>query len=96
MAQDLTLLQGVRGLINVVEGLNDAGVRLIDEEAASLCEELFDGERERAMLCDAEMLAVLRGVYSLCERHPTFLQIMSTYTVGGRCTTLADEPIELD
>lgn len=96
MTDHLTLLQGVRGLINVIEGLHGVDVELIDAEAAALCEEMFDGDRERALLSDAEVLAVVRAIYRLCETHPTFLQIMSTNTVGGKCTIDAEGPIEIE
>lgn len=96
MTDTLTLLQGVRGLLNVIEGLNGVDVKLIDEESAALCEEMFDGDRERGLLSDEEILSVIRAIYRLCETHPTFLQIMSTNTVGGSCTVEAEGPIEIE
>lgn len=96
MTDHLTLLQGVRGLLNVIEGLHDVNVQLIDAEVAALCEEMFDGDRERALLSDTELLALVRAIYRLCETHPTFLQIMSTNTVGGECTIGAEGPIEIE
>jgi hypothetical protein len=87
--EDASILQCVKGIINIFEAARDVDIRIVDR--ASL-KPLFEGcKKERILLHDANILQVLSSIYDVCANDEAIMRKLHAWTVHGTKRTLQKE-----